>query len=236
MTAFPRPNRDASQMQWVRAPISGAKWQVHRELAPILAHIVSTAEQRGYLFDYGPADVDDDWGYYVRKISGSGTWSYHSAGAAVDIDAQNYPQGQRRKVPPGWLIALFRQWGWNWGGEFRNPDPMHFEFRGTVNEARRFVAALGLSVTAPTPIPVPVPVGTPSPQPQPAKIPNHLGGDTDMILRNQDDGAIWAVSATHMHHLTGPEWAQRSSVENVVPFPVPALFIMSLAAAGRAVV
>jgi hypothetical protein len=41
---------------------------------------------------------------------------------------------------------------------------------------------------------------------------------------------------THMHHLTGPEWAQRSGVENVVPFPVPALFIMSLAAAGRAVV
>ena len=233
MTAFPRPNRNASQMVWVRAPISGARWLVHRELAPILAHIVSTAEQRGYRFDLGPSDVDDDWGYYVRLIAGSGTWSYHSAGAAIDVDAQNYPQGQRRRVPPQWLIDLFHQWGWSWGGVFSNPDPMHFEFRGSIEQARQFVASLGLSVDRR--IPVPVPVGTPSPLPQPAAVPN-TGGDGDMILRNNDDGAIWAVSATHMHHLTGPEWDQRSGVEKVQPFPVPPLYIWSLALAGRQVV
>ncbi len=60
--------------------------------------------------------------------------------------------------------------------------------------------------------------------------------DEDMVLRNQDDGAIWAVSATHMHHLTGPEWAQRSGVEKVTPFPVPGLYIYSLALAGRKVI
>ena len=88
MSTFPRPNRDVSQMVWVRAPISGAKWQVHREVAPLLAHIVSTAERRGYLFDHGPGDVDDDWGYNVRRIAGSSNWSWHSAGVAVDIDAR----------------------------------------------------------------------------------------------------------------------------------------------------
>ena len=71
MSTFPRPNRDASQMVWVRAPISGARWQVHRELAPILAWVVGEAERRGYLFDHGPSDVDDDWGYNVRRIAGS---------------------------------------------------------------------------------------------------------------------------------------------------------------------
>lgn len=220
-------------MVWVRAPISGAKWQVHRELAPILAHIVGEAERRGYLFDYGAADVDDDWGYYVRRIAGSGSWSYHSAGAAVDIDAQNYPQGQRRAAPPSWLIALFRQWGWNWGGEFSRPDNMHFEFRGSIEQARQFVAALGLSVNRG--IPVPVPVGTPSPQPQPAAVPNN-GGDGDMILSNNQNGDIWAISATHMHHMTPAEWKQRSEVEKVQAFPVPPLYILSMAMAGRQVV
>ena len=232
MTNFPRPNRDASQMMWVRAPISGAKWQVHRELAPILAHIVGTAEQRGHLFDHGPGDIDDDWGYYVRKIAGSSAWSWHSAGAAVDIDAQNYPQGQRRRIPPSWLIDLFRQWGWNWGGEWSQPDPMHFEFRGTVERARQLVGMLGASDAQN--VPVPVPVGTPSPLPQPAATPNRE--DQDMILRNTEDGAIWAVSATHMHHLTGPEWEQRSGVEKVTPFPVPALYVWSLTLAGRQVI
>ena len=99
------------EMVWVRAPISGARWQVHRDVAPILAYVVAEAERRGYLFDYGPGDVDDDWGYSNRPIRGTRTPSNHSWGLAVDIDAQNYPQGQRRRVPPAWLISLFAQWG-----------------------------------------------------------------------------------------------------------------------------
>lgn len=231
MTAFRVPNKNTSEMVWVRAPISTAKWLVHRELAPILQHIITTAEQRGYLFDHGPTDTDDDWGYAYRKIAGSSTWSNHSGGTAVDIDAQEYPQGQKRRQPPSWLIFLFAQWGWSWGGEFGNPDPMHFEFRGTVERARQLVAMLAASDVQQRP--VPVPPGTPSPQPQPATVPN--GGD-DMVLRDNESGAIWAVSATHMHHLTGPEWQQRSGVEKVTPFPVPPLYLMSLAMAGRQVI
>src|SRR5690606_8264263 len=80
MSTFPRPNRAATEMVWVRAPISGARRQVHRELAPLLAWVVGEAERRGYLFDHGPSDVGDDWGYNVRRIAGSSSWSYHSAG------------------------------------------------------------------------------------------------------------------------------------------------------------
>jgi hypothetical protein len=108
---------------------------------------------------------------------------------------------------------------------------MHFEFRGTVERARQLVAMLAASDVQQRP--VPVPPGTPSPQPQPATVPN--GGD-DMVLRDNESGAIWAVSATHMHHLTGPEWQQRSGVEKVTPFPVPPLYLMSLAMAGRQVI
>jgi len=219
------------EMVWVRAPISGARWQVHRDVAPILSYVIAEAERRGYLFDYGPGDVDDDWGYSNRPIRGTRTPSNHSWGLAVDIDAQNYPQGQRKRVPPAWLISLFSQWGWSWGGGWSYVDPMHFEFLGTPAQARQLVAMLAASDVQQRP--VPVPPGTPSPQPQPATVPN--GGD-DMVLRDNESGAIWAVSATHMHHLTGPEWQQRSGVEKVTPFPVPPLYLMSLAMAGRQVI
>jgi hypothetical protein len=230
VTTFPRPNRDASQMIWVRAPISGARWQVHRELAPILSYVLAEAERRGYRFDLGPADVDDDWGYYVRRIADSESWSYHSAGAGIDVDAQNYPQGQNRQVPPRWLIDLFHQWGWSWGGTWSNPDPMHFEFRGTVEQARMFVAMLAASIGKP----IPVPPGTPSPvSPTP---PNTLGGSSQMVLIDISNGAIWAVSETHMHHLTGAEWATRSDLEKVTPFPVQPLYIVALVNGGRKVI
>lgn len=221
-------------MTWVRAPISGARWQVHRELAPILAYVISVAEQRGHLFDYGPADVDDDWGYYVRPIAGTRTWSYHSAGAAVDEDAQNYPQGQNRLRPPQWLVDLHRQWGWMWGGEWSHADPMHFEFRDSIERARQLVAMLAaahLSGGA-----IPVPVGTPSPIGNPITPNRDDGGATDMVLQDIVSGAIWAVSATHMHHLTGPEWKARTEIEKVTPFPVQPLYIVALANGGRQVI
>ncbi len=159
------PADRSTQMVWVRAPISGGKWQVHREVARILAYIISEAESRGYLFDYGPKDIDDDWGYSNRPIRGTRTPSNHSWGLAVDIDAQKYPQGQRKKVPPSWLIALFGQWKWEWGGGWSYSDAMHFEFVGTPSDARLLVSMLAASHMQARP--VPVPVGTPSPQSPP---------------------------------------------------------------------
>jgi len=201
VTAFRVPNKNTAEMVWVRAPISSAKWLVHRELAPILQHIVTTAEQRGYLFDHGPGDVDDDWGYAYRKIAGSNVWSNHSGGTAVDIDAQEYPQGQLRRQPPSWLIFLFAQWGWSYGGEFGNPDPMHFEFRGTVEKARQLVAMLAASHIKN--VPVPVPVGTPSP----------AFKERVMYLRNKNTGEIFAVGAATFTLLSGSEWAERVKSE-----------------------
>lgn len=233
MTAFAKPNRDASQMVWVRAPISGASWQVHREVAPLLSWVVAEAERRGYPF-HRPGQVHDDWGWNVRKIAGSSTWSNHSGGVAVDIDATQYPQGQRRRVPPAWLIALFGEWGWSWGGGWSRADPMHFEFTRSVEDARRLVGMLAASHIQN--VPVPSPPGTPPPAPQPPPTPNSLEGTPDMILTDISTGAVWAVSATHMHHLTPDQFAVRSEVERVTPFPVQPLFILALANGGRQVI
>ena len=153
------PRDRSSEMRTVTAP-SGARWDVHYDVAPILKRIVDEAERRGYRFQKGPRDVRDDWGYANRPISGTRVASEHSWGLAVDIDAQDYPQGQRRRVPPAWLIELFRSYRWEWGGNWSYADPMHFEFTGTRNDAKRMVAMLAGSppvhvppVVAPVPLP-----------------------------------------------------------------------------------
>lgn len=50
------------------------------------------------------------------------------------------PRGSNRTKPPDWLISLFGQWGWSWGGGWSNPDPMHFEVMSTPAHVRQLVA------------------------------------------------------------------------------------------------
>jgi len=142
-------------MVLVTADRSGAKWWVHHDIAPIFNWIVDECERRGYLFDHGPLDTDDDWGYSNRPIRGSREPSNHSWGLAGDIDAQNFPMGQTRRQPPAWIIALFEHYRFTYGGRWSRPDPMHFEFDGTPAEARFIVACLAASHVAAKPPPIP---------------------------------------------------------------------------------
>jgi len=52
--------------------------------------------------------------------------SRHSWGIAVDVNARQFPYGSTHKQDPR-LIAAFRRHGFEWGGDWRTPDPMHFE-------------------------------------------------------------------------------------------------------------
>lgn len=55
--------------------------------------------------------------------------SLHSYGIAVDINADANPMRAPmvRDIPDGW-VAAFEALGWTWGGRWRTPDPMHFQF------------------------------------------------------------------------------------------------------------
>jgi len=153
------PKNRSADMTWVTAPLSGTRWQVHREIAPLLLKAVTIIEERGYLFDLGPRDINDDWGYSNRPIRGTRIPSNHSWGLAIDIDAQNYPQGQRRKVPPLWVREVFALCGFAWGGTWSYADPMHFEFQGTLADARSAVSRLNSAgIVQPDPDPAPAPV------------------------------------------------------------------------------
>ena len=185
------PQDNSSKMVTIRAEKSGVVLSVHREVAPILKFCIDTIEARGYLFDHGPKDVNDDWGYANRPIRGTSIPSNHSWGLAVDLDAQQYPQGQRKRRPPQWIDDVFRKYRFDNGAPWANPDPMHYEFNGTPADARFLVASLAAhsieSTQPPMPPSAPALPPTPSPQPPPyvgpaPTIPEDLDMDTVRIL------------------------------------------------------
>jgi hypothetical protein len=52
--------------------------------------------------------------------------SPHAWGVAVDLNAAEYPYGSTR-LQDSRLVAAFEAEGFEWGGRWRSPDPMHFE-------------------------------------------------------------------------------------------------------------
>lgn len=389
------PSNRSGEMEWVTAPLSGAKWQVHRAVAPILRYIVGEAERRGYLFDYGKKDVNDDWGYVNRPIRGTRTPSNHclggdtrvvtrdgiveirslagqvaevltrdpfsqrshgqwvkapfasygvesareivlargqnqrktitatdphrwfvrlqsdvvierttaelavddrlvsclpppddpaiesdaewhivsvgasaptkvfcatvedtgafvledwiltgnSWGLAVDVDATRYPQGQRSKRPPDWLISLFAQWSWDWGGNWSYADPMHFEFGGTPGQAAQLVAMLAASHIQMKP--VPVPPGTPARQSTVPKIARPMEDPMQIVhvpdAPNQVNPDTWfatnGISARPVEP-GEPDWLvisglvptpNRGADGSVRPVPMPYKYFKKLA-------
>ena len=69
--------------------------------------------------------------YYPRFIAGTTSLSNHAFGIAVDL---NVPGNQRGTVGQmdRTVVAIFKRWGFAWGGDWRYTDPMHFEMNALV--------------------------------------------------------------------------------------------------------
>ena len=183
----------SDDMRRVAAAQSGADFDVHYEIAPLVKFLIDQVERRGYLIDHGKADVDDDWSYANRPIRGRNSPSNHSWGLAIDIDAQEFPLGSYRRLPQ-WVIDLFTADRFDYGGDWSGrKDPMHLEFNGTPREARWLVASLAGHHAASTPAPVPptVPAPTPPvvPSPtQPYRVPEE---EMDKIIKRAGKDQFW---------------------------------------------
>ena len=76
-------------------------------------------------------------GYSYRNIAGTNTLSKHATGEAIDIDPQpnrgNRLGGGGSRYgyfDPRVVNGLIKKWGLDWGGNWSNPDPMHFSTGG----------------------------------------------------------------------------------------------------------
>lgn len=161
------PHNNASKCVEVQAGHSGVRLLVRAEIAPLVKYGLDEVESRGYLYDYGPKDVNDDWGYSNRPIAGTSVPSNHSWGLAIDLDAQDYPQGQTKVHPPQWIMDIWSFLGFDNGVVWSHPDPMHYEYRGTPADAHFMVSALAARAqqgTVPT-FPTRTPLGIPTNRP-----------------------------------------------------------------------
>ncbi|MEA3055709.1 MAG: hypothetical protein QOD30_1141, partial [Actinomycetota bacterium] len=65
----------------------------------------------------------------IRGGDSGGALSRHSFGMAVDVNITNNSFGGRVSMDPR-IVAIFRRWGFAWGGTWVRPDGMHFEYHG----------------------------------------------------------------------------------------------------------
>lgn len=148
------PTRNPNIITLVRK--DGLRLPVHKELSKLTAMCMDLTEALGY--DILPGQT---WGYANRPISGTNKPSNHSWGTAVDINAPSNPyasaEWHRRNARgtkpfglqivcniPEKIVKLWEGQGFRWGGRYTTkPDPMHFEFMGSVTDARRKTRDLG---------------------------------------------------------------------------------------------
>lgn len=151
-----------------------------------------------------------------RAIAGTNQPSNHSWGTAVDINAPVNP----RKRPlttniPRSVREMWKAHGFRWGGDFQNsvPDAMHFEFTGSVADARAITARLRRFLAH----------AAPPPQPrEPITAPGTKGRIMQLqrLLRVAPDGIIGPNTVTAMNrNLIGwpPEVRRRTGRDVNLP-------------------
>lgn len=104
-----------------------------RELRELLTLLLEATHDGGYELHDGWC-----WGFACRPIkhsdgSLSDVASNHSWGLAVDINAPENPYGGTSYKMPSWVVELFREYGFRWGGDYR--DFMHMEYLGSPTDA-----------------------------------------------------------------------------------------------------
>lgn len=122
--------RIAPDPAWVRAhirtetvPILGSV-TCHKDLFPQLRAALLEVEQRGLAGAIDPRQYAGC--YYPRFIANTTTLSNHSFGLALDLNTAGNQRGTVGEIDRD-VVAIFKTWGFAWGGDWRWTDPMHFE-------------------------------------------------------------------------------------------------------------
>jgi hypothetical protein len=108
---------DVVTIQTSRGPFT-----VSRQHADRFKAFLDDPEWGNYQFD-----PKQSGGYNPRNIRGTNIPSQHSFGSAIDINWTRNARGTRGDIDPTLARTLAKRHGMTWGGDWDNPDPMHFE-------------------------------------------------------------------------------------------------------------
>jgi hypothetical protein len=132
------------------------------------------------------------WGYtYKANVNNPSQLSCHASGTAIDLNAPDHPNGSGgtfndAQVGTIYSILAEVQGAVDW---LEGYDEMHFEI--AVDAAALAAIAATLPASGPAPIPVPL-----------------SGDDVYQLVRNQDDGTLWAAAPGHFQYIGSPEYVQ----------------------------
>lgn len=146
MNGWPRhPNPARIRAFWYQVPRTKIRLRVTEDAAPLLIGAAKAWDRK-----VEPLHEGWCWSYSYRQIMGSSSWSNHSSGTAIDLNAPRHPMGvparktmtfkQRREAR-----RIAKRFGLVWGGSWRSrPDAMHFEVAVSKAEAIALAKRLGL--------------------------------------------------------------------------------------------
>ena len=127
--------RIAPDNAWVRAnirteqvPILGSV-TCHKVMLPQLRAALTEVQKNGLADKIHPGEYAGC--YYPRFIAGSTSLSNHSFGIALDMNVPGNQRGTSGEMDRG-VVAIFKRWGFGWGGDWNYTDPMHFEMNAIV--------------------------------------------------------------------------------------------------------
>lgn len=94
----------------------------NKDMVVHLSHAFNNLIQRGCVSELKTWDGC----FNIRKKRGGSTMSLHSWGIAVDVNAYANCFGCKPKLSSN-FVKCFTDAGFNWGGNWKKPDGMHFE-------------------------------------------------------------------------------------------------------------
>ena len=113
----------APELVVITAP-SGARFSVAKAHQASFQGLINDLEAGGY-----PLNPKTSGGYNPRYIAGTTTPSQHAHATAIDVNWDENARGKRGKIPTELARSVAAKHGMTWGGEWQNPDDMHFEIR-----------------------------------------------------------------------------------------------------------
>jgi hypothetical protein len=124
----PDPQWVASHIETRTVPILGSV-TCNKYLFPQLEAALRDIQAAGLADEIHPDEYAGC--YYPRFIAGSTKLSNHSFGLALDLNVPGNGRGTVGEMDRG-VVAIFKKWGFGWGGDWGYTDPMHFEMAQIV--------------------------------------------------------------------------------------------------------
>lgn len=121
----PDPAWVAANIVYADVPILG-RVTCHRLMIPRLAGALREVQEAGLAHLIRPRDYG---GCYVPRFidrNPKRPLSNHAFGLAIDLNVSSNHLGARGDMDPR-IVRIFARWGFQWGGLWSRPDPMHFE-------------------------------------------------------------------------------------------------------------